>query len=187
MTNPFRTHFLKAEEFNKDFFDGYLTGNQHPGGYWHYDQAYTDLDWEQIANIFLMHGLSGSVLEIGCAKGKLVKELHRRGLEAYGLDISDYAVRTGEPWIEVGDARNLSRFSEGQFDFIISHQFFTMLSEEDVRKAVDEMNRVAKKQIHIIQEAPDTRFNISHPISWWGSLGFRKAVLIGEENNQNIA
>lgn len=42
-----------------------------------------------------------SLLDWGCAKGYLVKHLRRRGYEAWGLDISEYAISHGAP--EVAD------------------------------------------------------------------------------------
>ncbi|HEY3289816.1 MAG TPA: methyltransferase domain-containing protein [Anaerolineae bacterium] len=34
-----------------------------------------------------------SVLDVGCAMGFLVETLHERGIEAFGIDISDYAIQ----------------------------------------------------------------------------------------------
>ena len=39
-------------------------------------------------------------LDIGCAYGELVKALHDLGVEAYGIDGSDYAVRSVDPSIK---------------------------------------------------------------------------------------
>jgi len=185
-----RTRFLQPEEFNQDFFDGFISGNQHLGGYWNYNQTYNEKEWKSIARIFVRFGIQSPALEVACAKGFLLKALRSLGVEIIGMDISPYAVEHAiNCGVVVGDVRkDLQQFTPGQFATVISHQFFTMLSEEDVRKVVLEMNRVAKKQIHIIQEAPDTRFNISHPIAWWAKLPFHSGtVLIGEENNQNVA
>src|ERR1700676_1129459 len=38
-----------------------------------------------------------SVLDAGCAMGFLVEELRKRGVEACGIDISEYAIRRVHP------------------------------------------------------------------------------------------
>jgi len=187
------TKFLTPEEFNQDFFDGYLTGNQHPGGYWRYDEAYNDLVWSSIANIILRECPEvQSILEIGCASGKLIKQFTNRDIFALGIEISPYIVGKAEeeikPHLIMGDIRkDLAQFSDKRFDVVVSHMTLTYLSETDIEKLIPELNRISKKQVHLIQEAPDTRFNISHPIEWWGKLPFENTVLIGEENNSNVA
>jgi len=40
-----------------------------------------------------------TVLDVGCAKGYLVKALRDAGLEAYGVDVSEYAVSAADPSI----------------------------------------------------------------------------------------
>ena len=40
-----------------------------------------------------------SVLDVGCAKGFLVEALRDQGLEAFGIDISEYAVQSKDTMI----------------------------------------------------------------------------------------
>jgi hypothetical protein len=47
--------------------------------------------WAEADHIASIPGVS-SVLDVGCAKGFLVAELRERDLDAYGIDISRYAV-----------------------------------------------------------------------------------------------
>src|SRR5258708_28003500 len=78
-----------AMKFGFEYFDG--PREQGYGGY-RYDGR-----WVPIARTFVAHfGLKSGdrVLDVGCAKGFLVKDLADvcPGLEVYGLDISPYAL-----------------------------------------------------------------------------------------------
>ncbi|HRP70146.1 MAG TPA: class I SAM-dependent methyltransferase [Turneriella sp.] len=59
---------------------------------------------------FLSAGRS-KILDVGCAFGALVRAAERHGFEAYGLDVSAFAVREGNKISE--EAKNLVRFFQG--------------------------------------------------------------------------
>src|ERR1700722_14032815 len=78
-----------ARQYGFEYFDG--TRDQGYGGY-RYDGR-----WIPIAeDIISRYGLKAEsrVLDIGCAKGFLVKDLRKvcPGLDAFGIDISEYAM-----------------------------------------------------------------------------------------------
>jgi ubiquinone/menaquinone biosynthesis C-methylase UbiE len=89
------------------------------------------------------------VLDVGCAKGFLVKDLMlvNPGLEVFGLDISDYALKHCEPEVvgrlHKGSADDLP-FPDNSFDAVISlntlHNFF----REGAITALREVQRVSK-------------------------------------------
>jgi ubiquinone/menaquinone biosynthesis C-methylase UbiE len=88
------------------------------------------------------------VLDVGCGKGFLVKDLMRvcPGLEAYGIDISEYAVANCEPEVagrvRVGNATHLP-FPDRSFDCVISINTIHNLEREACIQALREMERVA--------------------------------------------
>lgn len=94
----------------------------------------------------LKHGFR--VLDIGCAKGFLVKELCNLGLNAYGVDISQYAIKCSPPEItgrlHLGTATQLI-FPNQSFDVALSINTLHNLEEEDFARAIHEMQRVAKR------------------------------------------
>lgn len=80
-------HRAIARLFDKEFFDGgRLTGY---GGY------VNDGRWIAVAHRLIKHYRlrpADSVLDVGCAKGFLVEALRAQYLDAYGADVSWYAI-----------------------------------------------------------------------------------------------
>lgn len=132
-----------AMQFGREYFDG--TREQGYGGY-RYDGR-----WVPIAEDIVKHfGLKAGqrVLDVGCGKGFLVKDLMKvcPGLEAFGLDISAYAVANGEPEVagrlRVGNATSLP-FPDRSFDCVISINTVHNLDRAGCIQALKEMERVA--------------------------------------------
>lgn len=91
------------------------------------------------------------VLDVGCAKGYLVHALRARGVVAYGLDWSSYAV--GESLLSVrrsvvvGSVLELP-FGRSSFSACASFDVLEHLDEPSARLALRELSRVSKMQIH---------------------------------------
>jgi SAM-dependent methyltransferase len=83
-----------ALRFGREYFDG--TREQGYGGY-RYDGRWVAVAKRAIEHWQLKPG--DRVLDIGCAKGFFVKDLRDAlpGLEAIGIDISDYALENAHP------------------------------------------------------------------------------------------
>jgi SAM-dependent methyltransferase len=142
-----------ALKFGMEYFDG--TREQGYGGY-KYDGR-----WVAIAEDFVkFYGLKPGdrVLEIGCAKGFLVKDLMKvcPGLEVFGVDISDYAVINCEPEvvgrIHQGNAKNL-KFPDNSFDLAISINTVHNLERDECIYALREMQRVSPKAGYVQVDA----------------------------------
>src|SRR5438105_293935 len=73
-----------------------------------------------------------TVLDAGCAMGFLVEALRDRGVEAYGVDISDYAisqVRSDvKPYCKVG---SITEPLDSKYDLIVSIEVLEHLNPED--------------------------------------------------------
>jgi SAM-dependent methyltransferase len=132
-----------AMQFGREYFDG--DRSQGYGGY-RYDGR-----WIPIAETFRDHwGLKPGdrVLDIGCAKGFLVKDLLQvcPGLEVFGLDISQYAIENAEPearpTLAQGNAAWLP-FPDASFRAAISINTIHNLERPLCVQAVREMQRVA--------------------------------------------
>jgi SAM-dependent methyltransferase len=132
-----------AMKFGREYFDGDRT--QGYGGY------YYDGRWLPVAETFRDHWQlkpGDRVLDIGCAKGFLIKDLMIvcPGLEVFGLDISEYAIANGEPEVigrlRVGQAADLP-YEDNSFRAAISINTIHNLERDLCVQAVREMQRVA--------------------------------------------
>jgi ubiquinone/menaquinone biosynthesis C-methylase UbiE len=89
------------------------------------------------------------VLDVGCAKGFLIKDLMQEtpGLEAFGLDISSYALMHCEPEsvgrLHLGTAELLP-FPDASFDAVLSINTIHNLDRQGCIRSLREMVRVAR-------------------------------------------
>lgn len=137
------------------------------------------------------------VLDVGCAKGFLVKALLQKQVFAYGCDISKWAVKHCEPEVEerlkVSDIRFGLPYTEGEFDLVYSNHTLEHIEMEYLDKVVSEMYRVTDKWIEIgvpvtLGYENDPWGDPSHvtymPISYWISLFYKHKLLIDLTRSQ---
>jgi ubiquinone/menaquinone biosynthesis C-methylase UbiE len=96
------------------------------------------------------------ILDLGCGIGRHVVYCHDMGLDAYGVDLSEYAVGIACSWarnsgmkepeskIVQGDVRNLP-WGQDYFDFVLSHGVLDSMHFAVARSACQELSRVLKK------------------------------------------
>jgi len=99
------------------------------------------------------------ILDVGCGKGYLLYEFTQvvPGVEVAGLDISPYAIENSKeevtPFLHVGNATTLP-FEDNTFDFVVTVTTLHNLYNYDLRKAVQEIERVGKNnKKHIVIES----------------------------------
>ncbi|MFA6311926.1 MAG: methyltransferase domain-containing protein [Sterolibacterium sp.] len=132
-----------AMKFGKEYFDG--TREQGYGGY-RYDGRWISIAEDIVRHFNLIPG--DRVLDIGCGKGFLVKDLMKvcPGLEVFGLDISAYAVMNCEPEvigrIHLGNAVHLP-FPDNSFKATLSINTVHNLDMDGCVEALQEMERIA--------------------------------------------
>jgi GT2 family glycosyltransferase/SAM-dependent methyltransferase len=84
------------------------------------------------------------VLDAGCAMGFLVESLRDRGIEAWGVDVSSFAVSQVRadvrPYCIVGSI--LDTIPSGRFDLVTCIEVFERISPEDVEAAADRLCQV---------------------------------------------
>jgi SAM-dependent methyltransferase len=130
-----------ARRFGREYFDG--SRDTGYGGYV-YDGRWIPVA-EDIARHFAL-APGARVLDVGCAKGFLVKDLRARGLAAFGLDVSDYAIRHAEPeaagYLVRGTCEALP-FSDGSFDAVIAKDVIHNQTRAGCVRALREIERLA--------------------------------------------
>ncbi len=186
---------LGKNEYDASYFDGKSQPTQHNAGYSKYERWYRNGSefWTDKANGWVNHlVLSGKkVLELACAKGFLVKDLRDAGVDAYGIDISPYAISEceagNEAYVSVGDATNLSAYANKEFDYIISFRLLECLSDTDVQLVLDQAKAKGKTQIHVVSANPNPTFYQQRtPQGWLDAFNWPKGTIIapyGDEFN----
>lgn len=136
-------HIRISREFGAAYFDG--SRDYGYGGY-RYDGR-----WRAIAEDMIDHWnlKSGDrVLDVGCAKGFLVKDFMNvcTGLDAFGLDVSMYAIMRCEPEVvgrlHLGSATRLP-FPDNSFAAVTSINTIHNLDRAECVQALREIERLA--------------------------------------------
>ena len=131
-----------AREYGEAYFDG---PREYGYGGYRYDGR-----WIPVAEDIVRHfglGPGDRVLDVGCAKGFLVKDLMKvcPGLEAFGVDVSEYALMHCEPEVvgrlHLGSAVALP-FPSNSFQAVISINTIHNLERHDAVRAVREIERL---------------------------------------------
>ena len=140
-------HIQVAKEFGKMFFDG-------PREYGYGGYSY-DGRWKPVAKDICNHyklKKNDKFLDIGCAKGFLVKDMLSLGIDSYGIDVSDYAIKSSEKEtfgrLHKGSAILLP-FPDNAFDCVVSINTLHNFNKSDFILALKEMIRVGKNAFFI--------------------------------------
>lgn len=119
-------------------------------GDWGYSQGYQDFPiHEQVVELILSRKPS-RVLDVGCAFGFIPLRLRKKGVDAYGVDISNYAISHApeeiKPYLQVASAHELP-FGDKSFDLIYSASVLEHIPEDLTDKVIAEFQRVASRAI----------------------------------------
>jgi len=131
-----------SRQYGYEYFDG---DRMYGYGGYKYDGRWISVA-KRIKKIYKLKK-NAKILDIGCAKGFLVKDLIDLGFDAYGLDISEYAIKNSHKdvagRIHLGNAKKLP-FADNTFDFVISLNTLHNLEKKDCCVALKEITRVSK-------------------------------------------
>lgn len=143
-----------ARKFEKDFFDGDRRNGY--GGF-----SYNSRFWQPVVPDFKkQYNLTkdSKVLDVGCAKGFMMHDFSEMipGIEVQGIDVSKYAIENCMPsvkdFVQVADARELP-FEDNSFDLVISVTTVHNFDREECIQALQEIERVSKKNAFITVDA----------------------------------
>ena len=184
--NPISLEMLN-ECYNEDYYErGLVTGRS----------SYMNYSWmpeltTRMAHFFIVHlpiRKEDVVLDFGCAKGFLVKALRLLDVDAYGVDISEYAISNCD-----GAVRKFCHRIEGHgdqslftrhYDWMIAKDVFEHIPESDLRDLLKFARAKVERLFAVIPLAaednsgkyivPDYDGDITHVIAktreWWYEL-----------------
>lgn len=152
-----------------------------------YDRAYFEDDtdgyvgfWDFPVNFKVVNKVvemkPESVLDVGAARGYIVKNIEAHGIRAVAMDISDHCFHTrATDSFLLHDATNVPwPFGDNEFDLMISTSFLEHIPEEQLSVVIKEMERVSKRSYHeitfkIIPSDIDTTHQQGtiKPHEWW--------------------
>jgi ubiquinone/menaquinone biosynthesis C-methylase UbiE len=139
-----------AKQFGQMYWDG---PREYGYGGYYYDGRWRAVARDMIVHYNLKPGMK--VLDVGCGKGFLVKDLMLEcaGIEAYGLDISRYAIERAPQELagrlHLGTAESLP-FPDKSFDYVVSLNTIHNLPRPRVVKALAEVERVSKGKSFVV-------------------------------------
>jgi len=123
------------------------------------------------------------ILEIGCAFGDAVAEMRRRGLEAYGIDVSPYAleniVQNAVDFVGYGSMTDIESselvIQNQPFDAVVSKDVLEHATPNLINKILISFGAIAPKQLHVVNTGEhdyqaaggDQSHFCIKPLSWW--------------------
>jgi ubiquinone/menaquinone biosynthesis C-methylase UbiE len=134
-------HIRVSKEYGETYFDG---PREYGYGGYGYDGRWIPVAADIIEHFGLKPG--DRVLDVGCAKGFLVKDLLAAGIDAYGVDVSEYALMNCEPEVigrlQIGSAEKLP-FPDESFAAVLSLNTIHNLARPACITAIQEIERLA--------------------------------------------
>ncbi|MHB8220166.1 MAG: class I SAM-dependent methyltransferase [Acidimicrobiales bacterium] len=127
------------------------SGNrENRSGYATYDRVSSNAD---IAAFLLWRNFRAfRTLDVGCAKGYLVEALREKGVDAYGCDVSRFAVEHAAPgalgYVRRGDLGRGLPYGDGEFDLVTALEILEHLDPSDVQGALTELRRVCRGVVY---------------------------------------
>jgi SAM-dependent methyltransferase len=120
------------------------------------------------------------VLDAGCAKGFLVEELRKRGVEAFGIDVSEYAIsKVHESVAGFCSMGSLTDPFDGRYDLITCVEVVEHMPATDAAVAISHMTDATDRLLlstSPFDYAEPTHVNVQPPEQWSALLASRDFV-----------
>lgn len=157
----------------KELFDmHYFHGGAKVGGYAR--EGYRDFPIHWVTANKIMAMQPTSVLELGCARGYIIKKIEDSGIPAKGLEVSHhcYLTRATDSVLEWDICKTPWPFADKQFDLCYSVAVMEHIPEKHLQNIINEINRVSNRSIHGVDfGANDDGFDQTHCTlhekTWW--------------------
>lgn len=159
----------RKRAYDRRYFDG---GRGDVGGYSR--EGYWDYPAHWITFREIMKHKPESVLEIGCARGYLLKRLQDEGIRAEGLEVSDHCYLTRVcDGVQVWDLTQTPwPFKDQEFDLCFSAAVLEHIPAAKIDAIAAEIRRVTKRGLHGVDFGDhDDGFDKTHCLfrekAWW--------------------
>lgn len=161
--------------YNQEYYQQYDIGNNKKVNY--SDSVLLKDFFKNVAKEIVERYHPKSVLDAGCALGFLVKELRKLGVEAYGLDASEYAISHVED--EIKNYCRVCKLQEDfpadfpqQFDLITNIEVMEHIEKSDCKIAIKSLcshtKRIIFSSTSLDSEEP-THINVNK-IDYWAEI-----------------
>ena len=143
---------IKAKEYGEEYWDG---DRRYGYGGYKYDGRWEVVARDLIEAYNLQDGCK--ILDVGCGKGFLLYELKKLlpNAEVVGFDISRYALEHAKEEIREylfrHDASDIYPFGDKAFDLVISLTTLHNLKIYDLKRALQEIERVGKNGYILVE------------------------------------
>lgn len=144
--------------YDKDFYDE----DYYENGLETNKSCYVDYKWMPEMTLELADGIQKhlklekqtTVLDYGCAKGYLVKAMRILGIDAYGCDISKYAISNVDSDVKKFcfciEENQKSIFLNNSYDWLITKDVLEHMTEVAIDHLLSEAYKYAGKMFHVI-------------------------------------
>ena len=142
-----------AKQYGYDYWDG---DRKYGYGGYRYDGRWKSVA-EKLADYYQLQPKQ-KVLDVGCGMAHLLYEITQvvPGIKVAGVDISRYALEHAKPEVrstlQYGQAQALP-FEDNEFDLVVSLATLHNLKIFELKKAIQEIGRVSKKNSYIMVES----------------------------------
>lgn len=165
---------LQAGFYDQFYYDTYAFGQRYEASNPHWQQHFA-----RFADTIVAELAPATVLDLGCGPGLLVEALRERGVDAEGVDISEYAIEHCAPGAR-GHCRvgSISDALDRDYDLIVCIEVIEHMPSAYADDSVANMAEHARRVL--FSSAPDDFKDPSHanvrPTEHWVSLFARHGM-----------
>ena len=146
---------LKGKEYRNPNGSIGHWGYQNPMAEW-VGAGFIATSWKNIFKLNKCNTDSGlcKALDVGCGRGTFVAYLRDVGVECWGFDFSEFAIKNPYPrcqkgWCIKHDATVIWPYGDKAFDLVLALDIMEHLFEPDIDFVIDELYRVSKKYVFL--------------------------------------
>jgi cyclopropane fatty-acyl-phospholipid synthase-like methyltransferase len=176
-----------------DFYDEayYLAGTKSGyGGSFHpYDESRLKDSRNIATEVKRNFDNTKTALDLGCARGYLVRALREIGIHTWGIDISKWAIENADkyakPYVKQGDiTTDLHLYKDQEFDSVFAYDVLEHIEKEKLDGIMKEICRITKKrfllQVPVIDNGRDKSHVTIQRADWWLERFLRYDFEIGD-------